>query len=179
MTSLNILDLVVRLSSRHSTYFEWVPSHIGLNGNEIADRLAKYATADALRGDACLTFDELSSIKRRELKALWRVPLGILRKNLVGVTNLIFLGIGRRLYRAFLVATSSLLLLNRAGKSFQSVIEARMIRPPLVIFLTRDHSRGVFCTPQQQENPPRILKRMRRTTSFSVAAHFRSLNLQA
>ncbi|GFT03325.1 retrovirus-related Pol polyprotein from transposon TNT 1-94 [Trichonephila clavipes] len=37
MTSLNILDLVVRLSSRPSRNFQWVPSHIGLNGNEIAD----------------------------------------------------------------------------------------------------------------------------------------------
>ncbi|GFS64994.1 uncharacterized protein TNCV_1584751 [Trichonephila clavipes] len=70
MTSLNILDVVVRLSSRHSIYFQWVPSHIGLNDNEIADSLAKSATADALQGDACLTFSELSSIKRMELNAL-------------------------------------------------------------------------------------------------------------
>ncbi|GFX19784.1 RNase H domain-containing protein [Trichonephila clavipes] len=55
-TSLNILN-----SSRHSIYF---PSHIGWNGKEIADSLAKSATADALRGDAYLTFAELSSIKR-------------------------------------------------------------------------------------------------------------------
>ncbi|GFU06335.1 uncharacterized protein TNCV_4766141 [Trichonephila clavipes] len=74
MTSLNILDLVVRLSSRHSIYFQWVHSHIGLNGNEIADSLAKCANADALRGDVCLTFGEISSIKRVELNALRRVP---------------------------------------------------------------------------------------------------------
>ncbi|GFW37027.1 integrase catalytic domain-containing protein [Trichonephila clavipes] len=40
-----------------------VPSHIELNGNEIADSLAKSATADTLRRDTCLTFAELSSIK--------------------------------------------------------------------------------------------------------------------
>ncbi|GFU05356.1 hypothetical protein TNCV_1052341 [Trichonephila clavipes] len=55
-------------------YFQWIPSHIGLNGNKIVDSLAKSATADALRGDACLTLAELSSIKRMELNALCRVP---------------------------------------------------------------------------------------------------------
>ncbi|GFW92995.1 RNase H domain-containing protein [Trichonephila clavipes] len=73
MTSLNILDLVILLSSRHSIYFRWVPSHIGLNGNEIADSLSKSAIADNLRGNTCLTFSELSYIKRIELNALWRI----------------------------------------------------------------------------------------------------------
>ncbi|GFS62581.1 hypothetical protein TNCV_1263331 [Trichonephila clavipes] len=49
MTSLNILDLVARLSSRHCIYFQWVPSHIGLNGSEIVDSLSKSTTADTLR----------------------------------------------------------------------------------------------------------------------------------
>ncbi|GFS76089.1 uncharacterized protein TNCV_4666851 [Trichonephila clavipes] len=49
------------------------PPHIGFNGNEIADSLAKSATVNALRGDACLTFAELFFIKRMELNALWRV----------------------------------------------------------------------------------------------------------
>ncbi|GFX77874.1 hypothetical protein TNCV_739081 [Trichonephila clavipes] len=71
MTSLNVLDLVVWLSTRHSIYFQWVPSHIGLNGNEIADSLANSATADTLGG---LNFAELSSIKRVEFNALWRTP---------------------------------------------------------------------------------------------------------
>ncbi|GFU67056.1 autophagy protein 5 [Trichonephila clavipes] len=59
MTSLNILDVVVQLS-RYSIYFQWVPSHIGLNGNETADSLVKFATADTLRGNTCLTIVELS-----------------------------------------------------------------------------------------------------------------------
>ncbi|GFU13470.1 hypothetical protein TNCV_937791 [Trichonephila clavipes] len=48
MTSLNILNVVLRLSSRHSIYVQCVPSHIGLNNNEIADSLVKSATADVL-----------------------------------------------------------------------------------------------------------------------------------
>ncbi|GFU82409.1 hypothetical protein TNCV_2462921 [Trichonephila clavipes] len=43
-TSPNIFDLVVQLSSRHFIYFQWIPSHIGLNSNEIASSLAKSAT---------------------------------------------------------------------------------------------------------------------------------------
>ncbi|GFX59696.1 uncharacterized protein TNCV_1777361 [Trichonephila clavipes] len=70
MTSLNILDVVVQLSSRPSIYFQWVPYHIGLNGGKIVNSLAKLANADALPGDACLTFAELSYIKRMELNAL-------------------------------------------------------------------------------------------------------------
>ncbi|GFW50312.1 autophagy protein 5 [Trichonephila clavipes] len=62
-----------RLSSRHSIYFQWVPSLIELNGNEIADNLAKSATDDTLRGDTGLTFAELFFIKRIEVNALWRI----------------------------------------------------------------------------------------------------------
>ncbi|GFW33150.1 hypothetical protein TNCV_2110781 [Trichonephila clavipes] len=54
---------------------KWVPSHIGLNGNEIADSLAKSSTAEALWVDVSLTSAELSSVKRMELNARWRVPL--------------------------------------------------------------------------------------------------------
>ncbi|GFY35416.1 hypothetical protein TNCV_195091 [Trichonephila clavipes] len=120
-------------------WIKW-SSHTGLNGNEIADSLGKSATAEALRDDACLTFAELSSIKRMELNALCRVSLLTLfwKKNLL-VSITIFLGIVRRLYRAILVATSRKglgnIILNRAGNSFQNVIGARLIRPPPVIFL--------------------------------------------
>ncbi|GFY36333.1 hypothetical protein TNCV_3450361 [Trichonephila clavipes] len=128
-------NLVVRFSSRHSMYFQWVATHIRLNGIEIADKLA---TADTLRANTCLTFAELSSILRIELNALWRIPpltLRILGEIFVSIINLIFLGINRLLYHTFLVATSNLLLFNRAGKSFQSFKGAGMIRPPPVIFL--------------------------------------------
>ncbi|GFU69346.1 hypothetical protein TNCV_3210101 [Trichonephila clavipes] len=96
MTSQNILGDVVRLSFGHSTYFQWIPSHIQLNGNEIADSLvAKSAIADVLRRDACLTFPGHLSIKMMELNALWRVPPDqpwYFGKNFVCVTNLILLG---------------------------------------------------------------------------------------
>ncbi|GFS78677.1 RNase H domain-containing protein [Trichonephila clavipes] len=73
-TAFKILDTVVRLFSRYSIYFQWVHSHIGLNGNEIADSVAKSAIVDSLRDDTGLTFAELSSIKRIELNELWGIP---------------------------------------------------------------------------------------------------------
>ncbi|GFU63745.1 hypothetical protein TNCV_3321421 [Trichonephila clavipes] len=51
MTSLNILNFVVRLSASLFVYFQWIPSHIGLKGNKIADSLAKSVNADALQED--------------------------------------------------------------------------------------------------------------------------------
>ena len=48
-------ELLFQISCRHkSVSFCWVPSHVGIHGNELADREAKYA---ALSGD--ITFDKL------------------------------------------------------------------------------------------------------------------------
>ena len=48
-------EWLFRISCRHkSLRFCWVPSHVGIHGNELADREAKYA---ALSGD--ITFDKL------------------------------------------------------------------------------------------------------------------------
>ncbi|GFY13368.1 histone-lysine N-methyltransferase SETMAR [Trichonephila clavipes] len=116
---------------RHSMYLQLVLFHIVLNSNKIADSFSKSATSDTMRGDTCLTFAELSSTKRIELNALWRIPLlslDSLGKNLVGITNLIFPRDQQTALSSFLSGTLSLLLLDSAGKSFQSVL-ARTGRP--------------------------------------------------
>ncbi|GFX94394.1 RNase H domain-containing protein [Trichonephila clavipes] len=45
-TSKSILRLFQQLSDRHPIHLQWVPSHVGLLGNEVADDLAKAATSN-------------------------------------------------------------------------------------------------------------------------------------
>ncbi|GFX02498.1 hypothetical protein TNCV_194761 [Trichonephila clavipes] len=107
-------------------FLQCVPSHIGLNDNKITDSLSKFATAEALLGDASLTYAEISSIKRMELNALWRLPPAhpwYFGRKFCWCPELKNSRDRQTALSRFLVATSSLLLLNRTGKSFQNVIE--------------------------------------------------------
>ncbi|GFS97520.1 RNase H domain-containing protein [Trichonephila clavipes] len=45
-TSRSILHLFQQLCDLHPIHLQWVPSYVGLPGNEIADDLAKAATSD-------------------------------------------------------------------------------------------------------------------------------------
>ncbi|GFV69023.1 RNase H domain-containing protein [Trichonephila clavipes] len=72
VTSLNILDLVARLSSRYSKYFQWVSSLVGLNGNEIADSLAKSATDETLRATRGLLETDHVILNHGQVK--WMTP---------------------------------------------------------------------------------------------------------
>ncbi|GFY03929.1 RNase H domain-containing protein [Trichonephila clavipes] len=45
-TSRSILHLFQQLSDRYPIHLQWVPSHVGLLGNEVADDLAKAATSN-------------------------------------------------------------------------------------------------------------------------------------
>ena len=66
--------------SNKSVHICWVPSHVGILGNEHADRLANNATKAQIQIENLLTKDEMKSkIKRIGRKAWlqrWRSPLG-------------------------------------------------------------------------------------------------------
>ncbi|GFU64002.1 RNase H domain-containing protein [Trichonephila clavipes] len=71
-TSLDILNLIDRISSNHCVHFQQVPSHVGIDGNEKADFLARTAAEEEVSPVGYLTFSELSSLKKIELHHLRR-----------------------------------------------------------------------------------------------------------
>ncbi|GFW55923.1 probable RNA-directed DNA polymerase from transposon BS [Trichonephila clavipes] len=58
-TSVSILKNLKELSQQHEIYFQWIPSHIGLFGNDTADLLAKEGVTENLMSGRTLTFSEI------------------------------------------------------------------------------------------------------------------------
>ncbi|GBN70995.1 hypothetical protein AVEN_229875-1 [Araneus ventricosus] len=53
----------------YEVHLQWIPSHVAIYGNEVADDLAKQGTAEP-----SLTFDEIYSIRKNKDLKTWRVP---------------------------------------------------------------------------------------------------------
>ncbi|GFV82497.1 RNase H domain-containing protein [Trichonephila clavipes] len=81
-TSLDILSLLHDLSSGHSIHFQWIPSHVGIEGNERADFLARTAAVEGVSPRGNLSFSEISTISKlelnRQIKTLYPVMHGTL-----------------------------------------------------------------------------------------------------
>ncbi|GFW04221.1 RNase H domain-containing protein [Trichonephila clavipes] len=73
-TSLDILSLLYDLSSGHSIHFQWIPSHVGIEGNERADFLARTAAVEGVSPRGNLTFSEISTISKLELNRQNKTP---------------------------------------------------------------------------------------------------------
>ncbi|GFU57331.1 RNase H domain-containing protein [Trichonephila clavipes] len=58
---VSILTKLKRLSTSHQIHLQWIPSHIDLEGNEIADTLAKAGACEVPEPSASLTFLEIFS----------------------------------------------------------------------------------------------------------------------
>ena len=52
-------------------YLEWIPSHCGINGNEMADRLAKQALYKEIEINNKLCISEVKTMLRLELYSSW------------------------------------------------------------------------------------------------------------
>ncbi|GFX00545.1 RNase H domain-containing protein [Trichonephila clavipes] len=72
-TSLDILSLH-DLSSGHSIHFQWIPSHVGIEGNERVDFLARTAAVEGVSPRGNLTFSEISTISKLELNRQIKTP---------------------------------------------------------------------------------------------------------
>ncbi|GFW08492.1 hypothetical protein TNCV_2775141 [Trichonephila clavipes] len=60
-----------KLSQQHEIYFQWIPSHIGLFGNDTADLLAKEGVTEDLMSRKTLTFSEIFSETKSLIQELW------------------------------------------------------------------------------------------------------------
>ncbi|GBM47917.1 Atrial natriuretic peptide receptor 2 [Araneus ventricosus] len=58
----------------HEVHLQWIPSHVDIYGNEVADNLAKQGTAEPLCSTHSLTYDEIYSIRKNKDLKTWRVP---------------------------------------------------------------------------------------------------------
>ncbi|GBM39240.1 hypothetical protein AVEN_62114-1 [Araneus ventricosus] len=55
-TGMNILNKLKSLSVSYRIHLQWIPSHVNIQGNELADALAKPSAADASVPSAPLTY---------------------------------------------------------------------------------------------------------------------------
>ncbi|GBL96305.1 hypothetical protein AVEN_238675-1 [Araneus ventricosus] len=67
-------QLLRHIGVDHEVHLQWIPSHVDIYGNEVADNLAKQGTAEPLFSTPSLTFDEIYSIRKNKDLKTWRVP---------------------------------------------------------------------------------------------------------
>ncbi|GBN06552.1 hypothetical protein AVEN_113108-1 [Araneus ventricosus] len=72
---MNILNKLKSLSVSYWINLQWIPSHVNIQGNEIADALAKAGADDASVPSAPLTYLELFSRAKSRNKTIWLIPL--------------------------------------------------------------------------------------------------------
>ncbi|GBM20944.1 hypothetical protein AVEN_253736-1 [Araneus ventricosus] len=73
-TSLSILQKLKLISFQHDKHFQWIPSHVDIRGNEMADNLVKKGSSHPIPSSSEITFLELFSRKKAQNKAEWLVP---------------------------------------------------------------------------------------------------------
>ncbi|GBN88233.1 hypothetical protein AVEN_20395-1 [Araneus ventricosus] len=73
-TGMNILNILKSLSVSYGIHLQWIPSHVNIQGNEIADVLAKAGSDDASVASAPLTYLELFSRAKSRNKTIWLIP---------------------------------------------------------------------------------------------------------
>ncbi|GFV79159.1 uncharacterized protein TNCV_2613451 [Trichonephila clavipes] len=81
---VSILTKLKRLSTSHQIYLQWIPSHIYLERNEVADTLAKAGACEVPEPSAPLTFLEIFFRNKHQNKTAWITP-----KSIIGISVLI------------------------------------------------------------------------------------------
>ncbi|GFU56451.1 RNase H domain-containing protein [Trichonephila clavipes] len=73
-TGLDILSKLVRLGQRKQLCLQWIPSHMGVSGNETAAELASRVCDLPNPSSTVLTNTEIPSFQRNKMNLTWRNP---------------------------------------------------------------------------------------------------------
>ncbi|GFX91204.1 RNase H domain-containing protein [Trichonephila clavipes] len=71
---MNALKILKRLPLSHQIHFQWIPSHVNIAENEIADSLSRAGAGLTTMPAALLTYLELFSKYKAKIKTIWRIP---------------------------------------------------------------------------------------------------------
>ncbi|GBN00433.1 hypothetical protein AVEN_55233-1 [Araneus ventricosus] len=72
-TGMNTFNKLKSLAVSYRIHLQWIPSHVNIQGNEIADALAKAGADDASVPSAPLTYLDLFSRAKGRNKTIWLI----------------------------------------------------------------------------------------------------------
>ncbi|GBN30122.1 hypothetical protein AVEN_270067-1 [Araneus ventricosus] len=73
-TGTDIVNKLRIYSSHNNIHLQWIPSHVDLFFNDLADELAKESSAELLDNRGLLTYSEIFSEVRADNNRAWRIP---------------------------------------------------------------------------------------------------------
>ncbi|GFV19687.1 RNase H domain-containing protein [Trichonephila clavipes] len=73
-TSISILLKLKKISQNYDAHLQWIPSHVNVSGNELADSLVKKGSEDETATGSSITYQELYTNERSKLNLSWRNP---------------------------------------------------------------------------------------------------------